>query len=320
MNAVANRRRIIALGPNPAWQKTLFFDGFSYGEVNRAADISCFAAGKGVNFVRAAGCHGAAAAEVLQFCGGANGDLLEADLRREGLSFHSIRTAVPTRCCTTCLDMSDSVMTELIEPSYAASGEEVAAMLDYLDGEIASGSVSAVACCGTLPGKTDPELYVRACRKAVAAGVPVLLDAFHHIDEILRLPGRVYLKINREELGKLTGVSGMEEGLKKLFASSAVPAFAAITDGPGKAFACDGRRMAVYTIPRLQKVVSPLGCGDTASAVLLSEIVSGGDLFTGFKVALAAASANAMSAMSGSFDTEDADRIAHAIEVGYREV
>ena len=32
-------RHIAVLGPNPAWQKTLFFDRFQYGGINRAREM-----------------------------------------------------------------------------------------------------------------------------------------------------------------------------------------------------------------------------------------------------------------------------------------
>ena len=59
-------KRITALGPNPAWQKTLFFDRFRYGAINRAREMQTFPAGKGINFCRAAACHGRVAARLIQ--------------------------------------------------------------------------------------------------------------------------------------------------------------------------------------------------------------------------------------------------------------
>ena len=41
---------LLVLGPNPAWQKTLFFDAFRPGQVNRAHRLEEFASGKGINF------------------------------------------------------------------------------------------------------------------------------------------------------------------------------------------------------------------------------------------------------------------------------
>ena len=56
---------------------------------------------------------------------------------------------------------------------------------------------------------------------------------------------------------------------------------------------------------------------DTASAVLCSELVNGKDIFTAFKQALGAASANCLSSLCGSFSREDARKLAAGISVEY---
>lgn len=302
-------KKIIAMGPNPAWQKSLFFKEFQPGEVNRAECMDAYAAGKGVNFCRAARGFGAAEAILAQFCGGFNGSLLERALREEGIEFRSAATTTPTRCCTTVLDQRSGAMTELIEPSFTATAAEVDELLRIFDGLLADADGAAL--CGSLPGDTTPELYHRAGAAARRHDLPLLVDACKAIEPLLTAGGRIFIKINRAELAALTGVSGICNGIRTLFARFPI-AGAAITDGAGAAFAGDGRRIVRYTLPEVE-VVSPLGCGDSASAVLLSEIVNGEELFTAFRAALGAACANCLSARSGDFTRADADRLAAAI-------
>jgi len=45
--------RILALGLNPAYQKTILFDTLRLGAVNRSAESHAVASGKGINFARA---------------------------------------------------------------------------------------------------------------------------------------------------------------------------------------------------------------------------------------------------------------------------
>ena len=78
---------ILVCGPNPAWQKTLFFDEFRPCEVNRARECDFRASGKGVNFARAVRTLGIARPVVHQFAGGANGCALNAWLKDEGIEF-----------------------------------------------------------------------------------------------------------------------------------------------------------------------------------------------------------------------------------------
>lgn len=307
-----NKPCILALGPNPAWQKTLFFSDFRFNEVNRSRRCEVSASGKGINFVRAVRCHGAADAEVLQFAGGNNGERLEAFLRREGLPFASVRSAAETRCCITCLGAADNSTTEIIEPSGPISREESTALLELFRRKITAGAAGA-ACCGTTPDGTDPAFYSEAVKIAAISRIPLLIDAYRGIDEILKSDAEIVLKINREELAKLTGTEGIAAGLGKLFAVSPALRFAAITDGPGTACASDGKRFVSYELPALEAIVNPIGCGDTASAVLLSEIVAGRDPFRAFRLALGAASANALNAFPGHFEREQEERIAAAI-------
>lgn len=128
-------RRILALGPNPAWQKTLFFNELHPGEVNRAHAMKSFASGKGINFCRAARNWGNKNVELLQFAGGITGSDLCSYLEDEGIPNHTVMIAEATRTCYTCLSI-DQPMTELIEPSPLISEKEICQYHDLLSANI----------------------------------------------------------------------------------------------------------------------------------------------------------------------------------------
>ena len=306
---------IVALGPNPAWQKTLFFKEFHYGKVNRAEEMQTFPAGKGINFCRAAACHGRMRGVLIQFTGGENGDRIRRELEREGMPVRSIMTGGPTRCCTTCLDRARQVMTEVIEPSFAATPVEVQEMLAAFEEELCRGAAGA-ALCGTLPTGTEPDLYPRAARLVRDAGIPLLLDSFRNTNDVFESGAEVWYKVNLDELREMTGEADVKSGLRQVFRHDTVN-YAAITDGPGNAYASDGRKLAVYHLPTLSEVVNPIGCGDTANAIWMSEILAGSDPFEAFRRALAAASANCLTAFPGSFSPAEAERIAAEITVDF---
>ena len=300
-------KKIAVLGPNPAWQKTLFFKTFTRGAVNRARRMEELPSGKGINFCRALKCHGKAGSLLIQFCGGENGAKIDSALTAEGMTFHSVQVPGATRCCITCLDETEQVMTEVIEPSFPAPDAAAEAMLARF--EQALEDSAGAAFCGSLPDGTAPGLYVRAAKLAAKRQVLLLIDAFRDLDEVFAAGAPVVLKINREELAKLAGTSGVTAGLRRIFSAFPALRYAAITDGPGQAFASDGVRYAVYTLPKLEKVANPIGCGDTASAVLLSELCGGRDVFEGFRQALAAASANCLNSTPGHFSPAEAARL-----------
>ena len=195
---------------------------------------------------------------------------------------------------------------------YPTTAAEVDAMLGSFEEVLKE--VSGAAFCGSLPDGTDPALYIRAAKLAGAYKVPLLIDARRDLDEVFAAGAEIILKINREELAELSGLQDPLEGLRSLFSRFANLKYAAITDGPGKAFAADGSQIAFYTLPELKFIASPLGCGDTASAILLSEICSGKDIFTAFRYALAAASANCLNPTPGKFDPAEAEKLLPDLE------
>lgn len=304
-------KKIVVMGANAARQKTLFFKSFRPGEVNRAVRMTEVASGKGINFCRAAGFWGKAEAEVVQFAGGENGKFLIDALDKEGITAHSVRCQAPLRICSTCIDESSSTATELIEPSGAATAGECGEFVRLFAGAIAD--ASGVAVCGTLPGDTDPGLYMQIADLAVKRSLPLLLDICKDVAPLLDLTQTV-LKVNREELGKITGKSEVSSGLSSLFERYKLQ-YAAITDGAGCAYASDGRILAKYHIPVLPEVANPIGCGDTASAIFLSELLCGNDFVSAFRAALGGASANAESWVPAEFDAVRARELAAAVKV-----
>ena len=127
----------------------------------------------------------------------------------------------------------------------------------------------------------------------------------------------IYLKINAAELAKLTGEKEIQSGMKTLFAAYKNLRFCAITNGAESSFASDGRQVAEYVIPRLENIISPIGCGDTASAVFSSELVNGTELFEAFRRALGYASANCLTPQPGDFSPDAAQQIIQNITIKF---
>lgn len=299
-------KKITVLGPNPAMQKTLFFERFNYGNISRAKSMEIFPAGKGINFCRAGRCHGRSDYELIEFTGGENGAYVKRELAKEGMHCRNIHTVNPTRCCITCLCQSTGTMSEVIEPSYPASAAEVAAMMTALNESLQT--ADGAAFCGTVPTGTDKTLYLQAAELVHAAKLPLLLDSYMGVEPIFNCGVEIYLKINREELFMLTECGDLATAFVKIFRYDNIR-LVAITDGPGNAYLADRRQIFSYTLPKLDRVVNPIGCGDTASSIWMSEILNGTGPEIAFQTALAAASANCLSAFPGSYDLADADRI-----------
>ena len=299
---------IAVFGANPAWQKTLYFGEFRRGQVNRAEKLELYAGGKGVNFCRAARCRGVAATRLYQFSGGANGKLHEAALGSEGIACRAVHVAAETRCCTTVLDRTGDPMTELIEPSHAPSAAEIAEMLRVFDAGLADAAGAAIA--GSLPDGTDKNLYTEVAELAAKHGKVLLVDAVYA--PMLDAAGDFILKINMDELKKLTGEADAQAALRSGM-EKWPRAVLAITDGAAAAYLAAAGKTWRYAIPRIE-VVSALGAGDSCSAVTLSEFLNGRSAVDAFRRGLAAASANCLSSRAGEFSNSDAEKLLPSVE------
>ena len=299
---------IAVFGANPAWQKTLYFENFRRGQVNRAEKLELYAGGKGVNFCRAAKCRNVASTRLYQFSGGANGNLHESALKSEGIDCRPVHVAAETRCCTTLLDRTGDAITELIEPSHAPSETEIAEMLRAFDAGLAEVSGAAVA--GSLPDGTDKALYIEVAKLAAKHGKPLLVDAVYA--PMLDAAGDFILKINMDELKKLTGESDPQAALRSGMAKWPRGVLA-ITDGAASAYLAASGRMWRFAIPHIE-VVSALGAGDTCSAVTLGEFLNGRAPVEAFATGLAAASANCLSPRAGEFDDAEVVKLMPTVE------
>ena len=136
----------------------------------------------------------------------------------------------------------------------------------------------------------------------------MIADAVKGIAPVLELPGRIVLKVNREEFFKITGCSEIESAHRTAEKRWGNVSFA-VTNGPGEATYSGDGRFFRYAVPRLEHAVSPLGAGDAATAVFASCLLDGMAEAEAFRVALSAASANCLSARAGEFDPADQRKI-----------
>ena len=304
-------KKMLALGPNPAWQKTLFFNELCPGEVNRAYDMQSFAAGKGVNFCRAAKNWGNKHAELLQFTGGDTGRQLCQYLETEGIPNQTVNTGHATRTCYTCLS-ANLAMTELIEPSFSISDNEIRQYHDLLRKNIKR--FAGVAFCGTLPDGSPIEIYRKAAEIVKEAELPLLIDAWQNIESIFEVGGEIIFKVNADEIKLVANEKDTVAAIKKILNIYNLKAVA-VTDGPGKAYLTCGGKLYIYELPVMDKIISSLGCGDTNAAIFLSEYLAGASIEKAFASGLAAASANCLSTMCGDFIRETAAELYAKIKI-----
>lgn len=298
-------KKICVAGLNPAWQKTLIFEDFKRGGINRAAEFETIPSGKGINFARAVKTWGTADPTVYQFLGGDTGKCIRRGLWNEAISNISVEIPGETRTCVTAVSLSDATSTELIEPSARVPSDAAMQLLEALCAGL--NTSDALAICGTCPPGLNEYFYGKTVRHARENGKFILLDTVQYIETALE-EGVDLVKINREELAKLSGENDLNAGYQTFFERYRIQ-YLAVTDGPDAAwFQERGKALHRIAVPFLSKeeLINPIGSGDTCSGVTLACILDGMPVLEAFRTGLAAASANCLSKEPAVFEKETA--------------
>ena len=301
---MSSQPKLLAIGLNPAYQRTLVFDHLAVGEVNRAVNEVISPGGKAVHCAIAANTMFPGSATVAAFYGGETGKAIQRQLADLGTPSIGIRVNEATRTCTTLVDQNAGVSTELVGPSAPVSANMADQMRDMLLAALPG--FDALALCGTYPSGIDEALFIELAE--AHGNKPLMLDAFRGVDRLLTT-GRVnVLKINRQEAAALTGASEPAAIAKAAFEQFALDALL-LTDGPDTAWVFEPDSTWQIQPPRIH-VLNPIGAGDTCAGVTMARWLHGDSLPTAFAAGLAAASASCLTLTGGQFDPAEAQRLA----------
>jgi tagatose 6-phosphate kinase len=300
---------ILAAGLTPAWQYVLEFDRLDVGEVNRARRSRWFASGKAVN-VGLALHHLGAPAKTVSYSGGATGDLLEAEFAATGAQARWVRTATPTRICTTLIDRTSGHTTELVENSAPVSAAELQSFEDAFADEAASADV--IVFSGSLPNGTPKEFYRRLLDRAASSspalqtgGATKLVLDIRGPELIECLPRRPFLvKPNREELGATVGRrlktdADLLAAMREINAAGAE--WVLVTNGPDAAWLTSATETWRVRPPQGVANVNPIGCGDCVAAGIAVGLSQGLPVTECVRLGQAAAAANLEQMTSARF-------------------
>lgn len=257
---------LLLVGLNPAWQKILRFREFVPGNVNRADSLAECASGKAGNAARTLKCLGIRSS-LAQFVGGDIGEKICNELETNGIGHIFVSTGARTRTCTTLISERDGMVTELIEPSQKISPPDIKLLKDKILSRI--NKFSGIALCGTFPPGVGEDFYatIAAAARGKAA---VLLDGVKGVGKTLDV-GVDVLKINHDELSRLTGESELEAGAQVCFRQFRIGCLA-ITAGPACAHLFENSRHWKFRLPRVSGIENTIGAGDCCSGVLIARL------------------------------------------------
>ena len=304
-------RPALAVSLNSAWQKTLSFNSLKLGTVNRAFESHETGGGKGTNVARVFRLMGWPVS-VSAFVGGFPGENLRHDFERTGVHPLLVDCKGVTRCVYTVIDHDRGEATELIEPSAPISADELERMRSLLTKEVPLHGV--VVLCGSLPPGVTLSFYAEIAAMASKCGLPVVLDAAKDIGCVLE-EGVTLLKINAEELSQAAdGETDVVKAGKALLTCFKGLSWLAVTDGGNPAHLMSKNGVWRFKTPLLEKIVSPIGGGDCATAIMarrLAEDPQADDILMPgyFAEALACASASCLTDTPSVFEPSTAQDI-----------
>ena len=292
---------ILVVGLSSVWQRTLFYQNFQPGRVNRAARVIETASGKGVNVARVATTLGERVL-VLTTAGGHRGRLFRAALRASALPARVVPVVGETRLCQTLIGPGS--VTELVEETPALSLREISAVLSAYTRALPK--TSMVVLSGTVPKGGGDDFYAKLARLANARGIPVFVDTQKaQLLHVVREQPAV-VKINAAELAEATGTRSLVKGIRELSRRGARKIV--ISRGADPAIAFDGKSSWQVKPPCIE-VVNPIGSGDAMMAGLAVGLVRGKSLLEALRLGIACGAANALTDTSGVIRPGDVKKL-----------
>ncbi len=303
---------VLCLGLAPALQRTLEIPRFEKGRVNRMTASHVSPAGKSVNVGIALHRLGGRPL-VTGFNGGACGRAVAGLLKGIGVATRFTRIAGGTRVCTTVVEHAAGEVTEFVEEAPAVCGRERAAFVTRNTACLRRSVALAIS--GTLPPWADDDFYAPFVALANQRKIPCVIDS-HGRGLLAILDQRpAFVKLNRDELRHTAGAAPDDDSLfrdaQQLLQRGVQNLL--VTDGANPATLVNAEGGWRFPMPKLDKVVNPIGSGDCTTAGILLALTEGRPLLDAVRLGLGCGCANAMTSLPALFDPGEARRLAERI-------
>jgi 1-phosphofructokinase family hexose kinase len=304
---------ILCITPNPAIDRTLLVPNLTLGIVQRAQRLIVAAGGKGLNVARAIRTLGGESLS-MGFAGGHSGRLLGDLAQNEGLNSSWTWTNSETRTCT-ILVREDGDATEIDEPGLPVSTSDWKRLRKAVSKYI---SLSDVVCVsGSLPPDSSLDDLSQLLRMLVETGKQVWVDTSGAaLDAVLNYHG-ICIKVNGNEISKVLGFEVMDvqsaQHALTMLVERNLTACAITLGAAGALLATEAGRW--YAQGPQVRAVSSVGSGDSFLGGLLCALDRGKDWSEGLKDAVAAGTANTLSAGGGRFTVQEFTRIREQTQI-----
>lgn len=249
---------------NPVLQKTLLFNNFAVGKVNRTERYYYDASGKGVNVSRALKQLGAEDVTHLTHAGTFNRKVFTKLAKNDGFKLKTIRAEAPIRSCLTIVDCNNFTTTELVEESKHINEKCELKLLKYYYNNISKFDYLIIS--GSKAPGYSSSIIPQMVKAAKDSGVVTILDIKGEDLKNSLTFKPDFIKHNLEEFHDTFG------NLEKL---SDLESCIIITDGSNPVrFNC-GNGIEFEDVDSNIIPVNTTGCGDTFTAAFALSISNG---------------------------------------------
>jgi 1-phosphofructokinase family hexose kinase len=302
---------ILCAGLSPAWQQIVELTRLQTGHVNRAAAVHWCASGKSLNVASALASLGVPCYS-LCLSGGQQGRQLEQEFLSRNIRAEWVRTASPTRVCTTIVERGSRTTTELVENAQPILDPDWQRFLKVYSE--ATADARMVVLSGSLPPGVPRDCYAQLMART---NVPVVLDA-RGAEMMAALPNQPWvIKPNREELSQTVDspiVSDAElvEAMRQLNARGAQ--WVVVTNGPEAVWATSAEQVLRCRPPAVVPV-NAIGSGDCLAAGIAWGGHEGRDFSSALRIGVACAVENALQLLPARLERERVLTRAQEIEI-----
>lgn len=304
---------IICITPNPAVDRTLTLPHLNPGEVHRAEKVIIAAGGKGLNVARSIRTIGGQPL-CMGFVGGHAGRLLADLAQEEGLDCSWTWVDTETRNCAILVSTHGDA-TVINEPGTPVTASDwLRLQNDVLQ---ASSQATLVCLSGSLPPDSSPDDFRNLLMVLLQSGKLVWVDTSGTaLDVALVQPG-ICIKVNDAEISKSLGFEVKDKpSAERALTTLGERGIATCVITLGAAGALLGTKEKRWHArgPSV-RVVSTVGSGDSFLGGLVSALDRGSNWDEALRDAVAAGTANALSAGGGRFSIQEFQEIRKQVQM-----
>jgi tagatose 6-phosphate kinase len=276
---------------NAMLDKTVRLKSLRRGTIQRAAEMSMVAGGKGINVARQLTVLGAATV-ATGFVGGETGAMIKKSLDADRVPHDFVETETLTREGVTYRE-DNGMVTSVFEPPASVTPREAEQLVSKVTGMMAK--CSWVVCSGSSPCADSDDVFCVLVSKARQMGRKTVLDSYGPALKRGWKEVPTLVKPNRQEYAatfgsNLRGIRSLRMALDE--ALNLGIEYVVMTDGPGPTFAASREGYWKIQSPRI-RTVNPVGSGDVMIAGILYGLEQGWDFVRSLIFASAAGAANA---------------------------